>query len=149
MLLIYLDNTLRPSGELICRGIQQRPDIGYLSQLEPLRYLEVGGFYKTPKFPIWVVASSSHFTTMFGDAACLKESVSDVLLEKVRFLCVLGGLCHSTRGDLVCSLTPRLKRTDAESTLLGLLAPPLLLVGRHLVDLLHDDGPTLKAGRAI
>lgn len=78
------DNTLRPSGELICRGIQQRPDIGYLSQLEALRYLEVGGFYKTPKFPIWVVASSSHFTTMFGDAACLKESVSDVLLEKVR-----------------------------------------------------------------
>ena len=33
------DHTLRPSGELICRGIQTRPDIGYLSQLEAMRYL--------------------------------------------------------------------------------------------------------------
>jgi hypothetical protein len=78
------DHTLRPSGELICRGIQEKPDIGYLTQLEAMRYLEVGGFYKTPKFPIWVVGSTSHFTVMFGDAACLKESESDILLEKVR-----------------------------------------------------------------
>lgn len=78
------DYTLRPSGELICRGIQSRPDIGYLSALEAMRYLEVGGYYKTPRFPIWVVGSTSHFTVMFGDAACLKESASDVLLEKVR-----------------------------------------------------------------
>jgi hypothetical protein len=78
------DHTLRPSGELICRGIQSRPDIGYLSALEAMRYLEVGGFYKTPRFPIWVVGSTSHFTVMFGDAACLQESPSDVLLEKVR-----------------------------------------------------------------
>lgn len=78
------DHTLRPSGELICRGIQQKPDIGYLSALEAMRYLEVGGYYKTPKYPIWVVGSTSHFTVMFGDAACLKESSSDILLEKVR-----------------------------------------------------------------
>jgi hypothetical protein len=78
------DNTLRPSGELICRGIQSRPTIGYLSQLESMRYVEVGGYYKTPRFPIWVVGSTSHFTVMFGDAACLQESASDVLLEKVR-----------------------------------------------------------------
>ncbi|CAJ1945895.1 unnamed protein product [Cylindrotheca closterium] len=49
-----------------------------------MRYLEVGGYYKTPKYPIWVVGSTSHFTVMFGDAACLQESSSDVLLEKVR-----------------------------------------------------------------
>lgn len=78
------DNTLRPSGELVCRGIQKRPVIGYLTQLESMRYLEVGGYYKTPRFPIWVVGSTSHFTVLFGDAACLKESASDVLLEKVR-----------------------------------------------------------------
>jgi len=78
------DHTLRPSGELICRGIQQKPDIGYLSALEAMRYLEVGGYYKTPKYPIWVVGSTSHFTVMFGEAACLKESSSDILLEKVR-----------------------------------------------------------------
>ena len=49
-----------------------------------MRYLEVGGFYKTPRFPIWVVGSTSHFSVMFGDANALKESASDVLLEKVR-----------------------------------------------------------------
>jgi len=78
------DHTLRPSGELICRGLQFRPAIGYLTQLEAMRYLEVGGFYKTPRFPIWVIGSTSHFTVMFGDAAALKESASDILLERVR-----------------------------------------------------------------
>ena len=78
------DHTLRPSGELVCRGIQSQPAIGYLTQLEAMRYLEVGAFYKSPRFPIWVVGSSSHFTVMFGDASALKESASDALLEKVR-----------------------------------------------------------------
>jgi Domain of unknown function (DUF4205) len=78
------DNTLRPSGELICRGVQSRPDIGYLTQLEAMRYLEVGGYYKSPRFPIWVIGSTSHFTVMFGDGRALKESASDALLERAR-----------------------------------------------------------------
>jgi hypothetical protein len=78
------DNTMTPSGSLTCRGIQQRPAVGYLTQLESLRYCEVGGYYKNPQFPIWVVGSTSHFTVMFGDASCLKESKSDELLEKCR-----------------------------------------------------------------
>jgi hypothetical protein len=87
------DNTLTPSGELTCRGIQARPAVGYLSQLESLRYCEVGGYYKSPKFPVWVVGSTSHFTVLFGDASCLKESKSDILLEKCRraFKAVEGG----------------------------------------------------------
>jgi len=78
------DHTLRPSGELVCRGIQSQPAIGYLTQLEAMRYLEVGGFYKSPRFPVWVIGSTSHFSVMFGDASALKESASDALLEKVR-----------------------------------------------------------------
>jgi len=79
------DNTLRPSGgALICQGIQRRPVIGYLSLLESMRYLEVGSYYKTPQFPIWVIGSTSHFTVMFGDATCLVETPSDRILEKVR-----------------------------------------------------------------
>lgn len=86
------DNTLT-AGELTCRGIQSRPDIGYLSQLESLRYCEVGGYYKSPKYPIWVVGSTSHFTVLFGDSSCLKESESDLLLERCRraFKAVEGG----------------------------------------------------------
>jgi hypothetical protein len=78
------DNTMTPSGSLTCRGIQQRPAVGYLTQLESLRYCEVGGYYKNPRFPIWVVGSTSHFTVLFGDSSCLKESKSDALLEKCR-----------------------------------------------------------------
>jgi hypothetical protein len=72
------------SGELTCRGIQQRPAIGYLSQLESLHYCEVGGYYKSPQFPVWVIGSTSHFSVLFGDAACLQESQSDLLLERCR-----------------------------------------------------------------
>jgi len=81
------------SEDLQCHGIQNRPAIGYLSILESLRYCEVGGYYKSPLFPIWVVGSTSHFTVLFGDEECLKESKSDILLEKCRraFQKVEGG----------------------------------------------------------
>ena len=78
------DNTMTISDDLQCHGIQSRPAIGYLSILESLRYCEVGGYYKCPLFPIWVVGSTSHFTVLFGDETCLKESKSDMLLEQCR-----------------------------------------------------------------
>jgi hypothetical protein len=64
-----------------------------LSQLESLRYCEVGNYYKSPKFPIFVVGSTSHFTVLFGEAGALKESKSDILLEHCRraFKAVEGG----------------------------------------------------------
>jgi len=87
------DNSMVLSEELSCHGIQSRPAIGYLSILESLRYCEVGGYYKSPLFPIWVVGSTSHFSVLFGDERCLKESKSDILLEKIRraFKKVEGG----------------------------------------------------------
>lgn len=78
------DNTLSPSGDMVCRGVQHRPAVGYLTQLEAMRYCEVGGYYKSPIFPIWVVGSTSHFTVLFGDAGALKESQSDRLLDECR-----------------------------------------------------------------
>jgi len=99
------DNTLTLGGggdtstdnnddnNLKCHGIQSQPHIGYLSQLESLRYCEVGGYYKAPKYPIWVVGSTSHFSVLFGEENCLKESKSDELLERCRraFKSVEGG----------------------------------------------------------
>lgn len=78
------DNSMILSDELTCSGIKFRSDIGYLSALESLRYCTVGSYYKTPKFPIWVIGSTSHFTVLFGDECCLKESKSDLLLETCR-----------------------------------------------------------------
>jgi Domain of unknown function (DUF4205) len=87
------DNTLSPSGDMVCRGVQLRPAIGYLSQLEAMRYCEVGGYYKSPLYPIWVVGSQSHFTVLFGGPAALSESKSDMLLDECRraFKAVEGG----------------------------------------------------------
>lgn len=87
------DNSMTVSGEFQCRGIQRRPAIGYLSQLESLRYCEVGSFYKSPLLPIWIIGSTSHFSVIFGDDRCLKESKSDQLLDKCRmaFKKVEGG----------------------------------------------------------
>jgi hypothetical protein len=44
----------------------------------------VGGYYKSPRFPIWVVGSTSHFTVLFGDSISLQETESDKLLERCR-----------------------------------------------------------------
>jgi hypothetical protein len=77
------DNTVT-LGSLKCHGIQSQPSIGYLTQLEALRYCSVGSYYKSPEFPIWIVGSTSHFTVMFGSMDSLKESESDTLLENCR-----------------------------------------------------------------
>ncbi|GKY96672.1 hypothetical protein MPSEU_000626800 [Mayamaea pseudoterrestris] len=78
------DNNLSPDKGILCRGIQQQSEIGYLSQLESLRYCQVGSYYKSSRFPIFVVGSTSHFTVLFGDDLALKESESDRLLEQCR-----------------------------------------------------------------
>uniref|UniRef100_A0A7S2WB12 Deubiquitinating enzyme MINDY-3/4 conserved domain-containing protein n=1 Tax=Eucampia antarctica TaxID=49252 RepID=A0A7S2WB12_9STRA len=62
-------------------GIASNGHVGYLTLLEALRYVQVGSFYKFPQYPIWVIASSTHFTLLFGSSTdILKESTSDQLL---------------------------------------------------------------------
>lgn len=56
-------------GGLVLRGVPSRPAVGFISQMEALRYLEVGSFYKKPHAPIWVLASESHFTILFALSA--------------------------------------------------------------------------------
>lgn len=114
------DNTLSPSGDMVCRGIQARPTIGYLTQLEALRYCEVGSYYKTPKVPIWVVGSTSHFTVVFGELSSLNESQSDQILEECRraFKSMEGGeengfIPASKLGEILTTLNIDLG-SDAE-----------------------------------
>jgi hypothetical protein len=78
------DGSVTLGGGISCHGPQTRSSIGYLSQLEVLRYCSVGSFFKSPKYPIWIVGSTSHFTVLFGPQHCLEESQSDMLLEKCR-----------------------------------------------------------------
>ncbi|KAL1495180.1 hypothetical protein AB1Y20_017045 [Prymnesium parvum] len=53
-------------GGLVLRGVASRPAVGLLSVLEALRYLQVGNFFKQPHAPIWVVASETHYSVLFG-----------------------------------------------------------------------------------
>jgi len=57
-----------PMGDsgLTLKGIPSQCTVGYLSQLEALRYCEVGSFLKTPRDPVWVIGSQSHFTVLFA-----------------------------------------------------------------------------------
>lgn len=52
------------------RGISRRPEVGFFSALEPLRFCEVGRLFKQPKYPLWVVGSATHYTLLFsGDCS--------------------------------------------------------------------------------
>ncbi|XP_030228066.1 probable ubiquitin carboxyl-terminal hydrolase MINDY-4 isoform X2 [Gadus morhua] len=56
---VQLDSTL-------LKGVTQRCHIGLLSLFEHHNICQVGSHLKTPLFPIWVVCSESHFSTLFG-----------------------------------------------------------------------------------
>ncbi|GMH69976.1 hypothetical protein TL16_g05293 [Triparma laevis f. inornata] len=72
-------------GGLQMKGCISRPGIGYLTQLEALRYVQTGTYYKTPLKPIWLIGSSSHFSVMFSlDDKPIRESNSDKILERCR-----------------------------------------------------------------
>ncbi|XP_059472023.1 ubiquitin carboxyl-terminal hydrolase MINDY-3 homolog [Neocloeon triangulifer] len=53
-------------GGLNLRGIDRQSEVGFLTLLEHLRYLEVGSFYKSPKTPVWVLGSETHLTVLFS-----------------------------------------------------------------------------------
>ena len=56
---VYID-------KLELRGPNERNDIGFLSLFEHYKSCEVGSYYKTPKYPVWVVCSESHFSVIFS-----------------------------------------------------------------------------------
>ena len=54
------------ANAFVLKGILANQDIGFLSSLEAMRLAKVGDHYKTPKYPIWVVGSSSHYSILFS-----------------------------------------------------------------------------------
>ncbi|RLN50362.1 hypothetical protein BBJ29_006462 [Phytophthora kernoviae] len=76
-----------PMGDtgLYLHGVSRRARIGYLTQLEALRYCRVGSYYKSPQFPVWVIGSSSHFSMGFAlNARVCEESASAQLFQRVQ-----------------------------------------------------------------
>ncbi|XP_074491370.1 putative ubiquitin carboxyl-terminal hydrolase MINDY-4 isoform X1 [Sebastes fasciatus] len=50
----------------LLKGVKGHCDIGLLSLFEHYNICKVGAYLKTPRYPIWVVCSESHFSVLFG-----------------------------------------------------------------------------------
>lgn len=50
----------------LLKGVKGQCDIGLLSLFEHYNICRVGAYLKTPRYPIWVVCSESHFSVLFG-----------------------------------------------------------------------------------
>ncbi|KAG8443471.1 hypothetical protein GDO86_012027 [Hymenochirus boettgeri] len=75
----------------LLKGIAHRSDIGFLSLFEHYSVCQVGSYLKTPKYPIWVICSESHFSILF----CLrKELMSDWRIERRFDLYYYDGLAN-------------------------------------------------------
>ncbi|XP_072028596.1 probable ubiquitin carboxyl-terminal hydrolase MINDY-4 [Amphiura filiformis] len=75
----------------ILKGITGRSEIGLLSLFEHYGSCQVGINYKTPKWPIWVVCSESHFSVLFS---LKKELLSDWRAERRFDLYYYDGLAR-------------------------------------------------------
>ncbi|KAG9348121.1 hypothetical protein JZ751_004151 [Albula glossodonta] len=75
----------------LLKGIKQQSDIGFLSLFEHYNICKVGSYLKTPKFPVWVVSSESHFSVLF--CTC-KELLSDRTLQHQFDLYYYDGLAN-------------------------------------------------------
>ncbi|XP_058878256.1 probable ubiquitin carboxyl-terminal hydrolase MINDY-4 isoform X2 [Acipenser ruthenus] len=63
----------------VLNGITGRSDIGLLSLFEHYNLCKVGSYLKSPKYPIWVICSESHFSVLF----CVqKELMNDWRMER-------------------------------------------------------------------
>nr|CAB3263842.1 protein FAM188B-like [Phallusia mammillata] len=60
------DHGIKLEENTFLKGLHARSDIGFLSLFEHYGSCQIGDYYKTPKYPIWVVCSESHFTVLFS-----------------------------------------------------------------------------------
>ena len=68
-------NGVQDLGGLVLRGIDSRAEIGFLSLFEHYENIAVGSHLKSPRLPIWVVCSESHYTLLLGLDAALSTTV--------------------------------------------------------------------------
>ncbi|KAD5507557.1 hypothetical protein R6Q59_031646 [Mikania micrantha] len=60
------DGKMDLGGGMFVKGILTPVEVGFLTLLESLNYCKVGQFLKSPKWPIWVIGSESHYTVLFA-----------------------------------------------------------------------------------
>jgi len=50
----------------VLKGVEKRGDVGFLTFFEYFGYFEVGDHLKSPRVPIWIVCSESHYSVIFS-----------------------------------------------------------------------------------
>lgn len=75
----------------VLKGIPHRSNIGFLSLFEHYGNCQVGSYYKTPKYPIWIVCSESHFSVLFS---MKQDLISDWRAERRFDLYYYDGLAR-------------------------------------------------------
>ncbi|XP_013037931.3 probable ubiquitin carboxyl-terminal hydrolase MINDY-4 isoform X1 [Anser cygnoides] len=102
----------------ILKGIASRSDIGLLSLFEHYDVCQVGCYLKTPKYPIWLVCSESHFSVLF----CLeKDLLGDWKTERRFDLYYYDGLANQEEEIRLTVDTTQMFTEDKEND----LTPPL------------------------
>ncbi|XP_077965721.1 putative ubiquitin carboxyl-terminal hydrolase MINDY-4 [Styela clava] len=85
------NDTVQLDGGLILKGAKARSNIGLLSLFEHYGSCTVGSYLKTPRYPIWIVCSESHFSVLF----CLnRDLVNDWTVERLFDLYYYDGLAN-------------------------------------------------------
>ncbi|XP_069318692.1 probable ubiquitin carboxyl-terminal hydrolase MINDY-4 [Eulemur rufifrons] len=104
----------------LLRGIAARSDIGFLSLFEHYNVCQVGCFLKTPRFPIWVVCSESHFSVLFS---LQQELLCDWRTERLFDLYYYDGLANQQEQIRLTVDTTQTIPEDRDND----LVPPLEL----------------------
>jgi hypothetical protein len=50
----------------VLKGVEKKSDVGFLTFFEYFGYFQVGENLKTPRVPIWIVCSESHYSVIFS-----------------------------------------------------------------------------------
>lgn len=85
--------------ELVIKGVMQRSGVGLLTLFEWYRYVEVGRFLKSPRLPVWVVCSESHFSVL-ALCWCGAEDGSGVSTQQAQS-CDMAALVPSAQAPLL------------------------------------------------
>ncbi|XP_048844733.1 probable ubiquitin carboxyl-terminal hydrolase MINDY-4 [Brienomyrus brachyistius] len=104
----------------VLKGIKEPCDIGFLSLFEHHNICRVGTYMKTPRFPIWVVCSESHFSVLF---CTRKELLTNPTMERKFDLYYYDGLANQQEEIRLTIFTgsPKSGSEDADVDLI----PPL------------------------
>ncbi|XP_047004621.1 ubiquitin carboxyl-terminal hydrolase MINDY-3 homolog [Schistocerca americana] len=51
---------------MLLRGIERQSEVGFLTVMERARHCEVGACLKSPRQPVWLLASETHLTVLFS-----------------------------------------------------------------------------------